>query len=72
MIEHYGLSLGRLWARWPHFNLRDFWIGAFIKEPYWEGGIKRQTIFVCPVPFLVFEFTIALDALEGTNNKETK
>ena len=34
------------------FEPRDLWIGAYIKEPYWEGGYKVQDIYICIIPTL--------------------
>lgn len=60
-IQRYGVKVGRLWMRWPYIEPRDLWVGAFVKEPYWEMGKQHRVVYVCPLPTLVllFDWTMA-------------
>lgn len=57
-VEKYGLALGRLWIRWPNFYWRDIWIGLYVPPSYWEGGEKKQDIYICIIPTIVLLLVI--------------
>lgn len=42
------------------FEPRDLWVGAYVKEPYWEGGQHIQCIYVCILPMfpILIQWTI--------------
>lgn len=54
------MQVGRFWIR-VMFKPRNFWMGAYIKEPFWEGGHRVQEIYVCILPMLpvLISWTIA-------------
>jgi hypothetical protein len=43
------VSIFGVWIR-PMFEPRDLWIGAYVKEPYWEMGWRVYGAYLCVVP----------------------
>ena len=64
-IQRYGVKIGRLWLRWPYIDLHDLWVGAYVKERYWEMGRQHQVVYVCPFPAVVFLFDWTLAETAG-------
>lgn len=60
MIQRYGIKLGRLWVSWPYFEWRDLWVGAYVKERYWEMGELHQVVYVVVIPtcVLLIDWTV--------------